>query len=293
MDDKLPRDAPSAPLATSADYDSAASEEETVSEPGPLFPKDKKKGPLANLRKYHRDKSNSTSTLYVNSTVSQPDVNVLLHSVAIMLQAHIRPTHMTESVLYMEIFDERLHPLTKPGQDTINVPSIGAVYEYIDKIFTTEKLSPEVAIMSLAYIDRIVELAGISLTPATWRRIVLASMILASKVWEDLAVWNVDFLVVFPCLSAKDLGALEKVLLKLLQFNVTLKASLYTKYYFELRSLAEKDQRTFPLEPLDKDAASKLESRSQAKEESVRTKVSRSKSLNTFDFTKSPPAVLN
>jgi len=80
-----------------------------------------------------------------------------------------------------------------------------------------------------------------------------------SPVWEDLAVWNVDFISIFKNLSIKDLGVLEKQLLRLLEYNVSVPSSLYAKYYFELRELAEKDAKTFPLTPLDKERAEKLE----------------------------------
>ena len=82
-----------------------------------------------------------------------------------------------------------------------------------------------------------------------------------NAVWEDQAVWNVDFLTVFPSVSVKDLGQLEKVLLRLLQYNVSLKASLYAKYYFELRALAERNEKNFPVAPLDKEGATRLEVR--------------------------------
>jgi hypothetical protein len=78
-------------------------------------------------------------------------------------------------------------------------------------------------------------------------------------VWEDLAVWNVDFVSIFKNLNIKDLGFLEKQLLKLLEYNVSVPSSLYAKYYFELRELAEKDAKSFPLTPLDKDRAEQLE----------------------------------
>jgi len=78
-------------------------------------------------------------------------------------------------------------------------------------------------------------------------------------VWEDLAVWNVDFISIFKNLSIKDLGILEKHLLRFLEYNVSVPSSLYAKYYFELRELAEKNSKTFPLTPLDKERAEQLE----------------------------------
>lgn len=38
-----------------------------------------------------------------------------------------------------------------------------------------------------------------------WARIILGAVILASKVWDDHAIWNVDFTQIFPEVSVTDL----------------------------------------------------------------------------------------
>jgi hypothetical protein len=43
---------------------------------------------------------------------------------------------------------------------------------------------------------------------------------------------------------------------------VTVKSSLYAKYYFELRALFKDSEKEFPLKALDKSDAERLESRS-------------------------------
>jgi len=200
--------------------------------------------------------------------------------------------------VYFDIFDERLNPLTNEKIDTVNPPSVDRIYKFIDLIFDTEQLSAECAIMMLAYIERIIQLTGITIDPSNWRRVVLSTLILASKVWEDQAVWNVDFCSVFPHVTTQDLGSLEKVLLRLLQYNVSLNAGLYAKYYFELRELA--GSRQFPLKPLDREGAKRLESRSATEEENARSagqqeseQIPRSRSLDELKKHKSPPAILN
>lgn len=54
---------------------------------------------------------------------------------------------------------------------------------------------------------------------------------------------------------------LERQFLELLQFNINVPSSVYAKYYFDLRSLAEANNLSFPLEPLSRDRAHKLEVR--------------------------------
>lgn len=54
---------------------------------------------------------------------------------------------------------------------------------------------------------------------------------------------------------------LERAFLELLQFNINVPSSVYAKYYFDLRSLADANDLVFPLEPLSKERARKLEVR--------------------------------
>ena len=49
----------------------------------------------------------------------------------------------------------------------------------------------------------------------------------------------------------KEINRLEQKFLDLIQYNVTVKASLYAKYYFELRSIFKESEKEFPLRELD------------------------------------------
>ncbi|KAL0627255.1 Cyclin-Y [Plecturocebus cupreus] len=55
------------------------------------------------------------------------------------------------------------------------------------------------------------------------------------------------------------MNELERQFLELLQFNINVPSSVYAKYYFDLRSLAEANNLSFPLEPLSRERAHKLE----------------------------------
>lgn len=54
---------------------------------------------------------------------------------------------------------------------------------------------------------------------------------------------------------------MERQFLELLQFNINVPASVYAKYYFALRSLADDNSPRFPLETLGNERAQKLEAR--------------------------------
>jgi len=57
----------------------------------------------------------------------------------------------------------------------------------------------------------------------------------------------------------EQLNRLEKKFLELIQYNVTVKSSLYAKYYFELRALFKENEKEFPLVPIDRREELKLE----------------------------------
>lgn len=240
-----------------------------------VFPKFKK--PLSAIPQhllregFQRQKHNSTSSLYINSTMAQPDNDELLRCLATAILYHIEKGVQSPHKTFYDIFNEEKFPITKTKVDARKMPDVDSIYKYLAMIFKAERLDAECGIMCLAYIERMITLTGLTLDPVNWRRIVLSALILASKVWEDQSVWNVDFLPVFDNLTATDLNKLERQFLALLQYNVSLTASLYAKYYFELRTFSKVDSTHFPLQPLDKLNAKRLEDHSQASEYRVRT----------------------
>lgn len=140
------------------------------------------------------------------------------------------------------------------------------------------------------YLERLLTYAEIDICPCNWKRIVLGAVLLASKVWDDQAVWNVDYCQILKDITVEDMSVLlfvsssfrtdptstvrfeiyifeisqyrnemERHFLELLQFNINVPASVYAKYYFDLRSLADDNNLSFPLEPLSNKRAKKLE----------------------------------
>ena len=77
------------------------------------------------------------------------------------------------------------------------------------------------------------------------------SLILASKIWDDESFENQNFAKAFPTYSTNQINEFERVFLGFIQYNLYIKSSDYAKYYFILRTYAEKMKKSFPLRPLD------------------------------------------
>jgi hypothetical protein len=85
----------------------------------------------------------------------------------------------------------------------------------------------------------------------------------------------------------------------MLQFNINVPSSVYAKYYFDLRTLAEANELSFPAEPLSKERASKLEAMSQQCEDKLAQDIllqagaKRSSSLDKLSFNRRSLAILS
>lgn len=216
-------------------------------------------------------KFNSTSSLYIDSTISKPKNAELMHCIAIFLVNNIHDMKENGKIdkqlrdVY-STFDESVHPLTSKNVNITDVPSVEVVEKLVKAIFKIGQLAPESLIMAVAYLERIKKTANYRLFPYNWKRTILSSLILASKVWEDQAVWNIDFIELFPLTTPSDLGQMEKKILALLGFDVSLKASEYAKIYFDIRASAANhcaEEHFVELKPLNKDGEEKLELQTQ------------------------------
>ncbi|XP_043465197.1 cyclin-Y-like protein 1 [Leptopilina heterotoma] len=222
-------------------------------------------------------KSSSCSTIYLDdSTVSQPNLKNTVKCVALAIYYHIKNRTSQRQI---EIFDEKLHPLTRDGvaddYDKHN-PEHKQIYKFVRTLFNAAQLTAECAIITLVYLERLLTYAEIDITPANWKRIVLGAILLASKVWDDQAVWNVDYCQILKDITVEDMNELERQFLEMLQFNINVPSSVYAKYYFDLRTLAEANSLAsdFSL-PLSKEKAQKLEAMSRIYEDKVAAEVLR------------------
>ncbi|EHB05716.1 Cyclin-Y-like protein 1 [Heterocephalus glaber] len=198
----------------------------------------------------------SCSMIFLDdSTLSLPNRRNVVECVTLAVYYHIKNRDANRS---LAILDDRWHPLTRekcPEEYFEHDPEHNCIYRFVAFIFNGALLPTECAIITLVYLERLVSYAEIDICPANWRRILLGAILLAAKVWQDKAVWNIDFCRVLGDVSLKDINELERHYLILLEYNFNVSGGVYAKYYFDLRSLAFERNIYFLFEPFTRERA--------------------------------------
>jgi hypothetical protein len=188
-------------------------------------------------------------------------------------------------------------------------PLLDDITTFYRDVFGRAQMEADCIIMSLIYVERLIKCTNGALRPRTsnWRSILFSCMVLSSKVWDDLSMWNADFSQTCPAgvmFSLQRINELEIAVLSTLEYIVKVPASEYAKYYFLLRSMVIKsglggeDFKT--MNPLDVEGAKRLQHMSSryqttaaASSSGVRRGMAglRSKSIGSSDMAKMPTTV--
>jgi hypothetical protein len=99
----------------------------------------------------------------------------------------------------------------------------------------------------------------LGLQATNWRPLILVSLMVSQKVWDDKYLSNADFSYIYPFFDTQQLNQLEMKFLEVIQYNVYVKESLYLKFYLELKSLIPVE---ISIRPMDKFSMKKLENQS-------------------------------
>lgn len=99
-------------------------------------------------------------------------------------------------------------------------PSEEDVYYYSKYVVLSGKMEREIPLMALVYIERFIKMTGILINHLNWRRIVMTTLIIASKIWDDDSLENIHFPKVMHDITVKEVNQLEKIILELISFDL-------------------------------------------------------------------------
>lgn len=123
------------------------------------------------------------------------------------------------------------------------------IFSLLQLVAAISDFKKEVVVLSAIYIERLLHRnPNLYLTQLNWRPLLVAALHLASKTWEDVHAWNVDFLVYldrvvgvhFP---ARKLHALEFKFLDGIDYRTVVGGELYFRYF---SALLDADQPPTP-----------------------------------------------
>jgi len=215
---------------------------------------------------------NSTSSLFILNTICNPDLDELLLSVSTMLHCQmVRDEEASEQRKQMcSYFHEEIY--TSKVNTKVGIPEPDSIYHFLREVFEVGEFHAECAIILLVYINRLIGLIDLPLTASNWKPVTITALIVAQKVWDDNPLANADFSILYPVLTVKQINALELKFLLLLQYKLTVTASLYARYFFELRTICELENRPPVAKSMTKSMADRVEARTKAAAEAAAKK---------------------
>jgi hypothetical protein len=148
-------------------------------------------------------------------------------------------------------------------------PTQEDIYYYAKYIMLSSRMEKEIPLVALAYIERLLTKTGILMNHWNWRRMMLISLTVASKVWDDESLENIHFPKAMPELSVKEINDLERIFLELIDYQLVVKGADYAKYYFILRSMGKEfeEPENIQMDPISHKEMQKLQKNSDNAEE--------------------------
>lgn len=249
---------------------------------------------------------NSTGTIFVETTMSNQDDDATITAVCIIIRTHmiIAAKEKSQSARQYDVFKdtnlniEASSPKRRPSIEQYvkeSVPSLNTVREYFKNIFSRSQLESECIIMTLIYIERLIKCTKgkLYIRHDNWKSIVFSSLMMSSKVWDDLSMWNVDFSQAARGFTLSHVNELEIAFLEAVGYSIRVSAGEYAKYYFHLRSMMVKlgftDYKKNVVAPLNIEGARRLQLASEKCEFIKTSKVRRTRSvvnIASLDVTK-------
>ena len=113
----------------------------------------------------------------------------------------------------------------------------GDLILFMRKIFDKMQLATECIIVTLIYLEKVMINGGIEMRYCNWKPLLFTAILLASKFWEDINFWNVDYVDALNLYNLKSINRMESEFVSLCEYNLFVSADLYAQYYLAVREL--------------------------------------------------------
>ena len=106
--------------------------------------------------------------------------------------------------------------------------------DIIDKM----QLATECIVISLIYIEKIMVTGKIEIRYFNWKPLLFTAILLASKFWEDINFWNIDYVEQLDLYPLKAINRMESEFISLCDYNIYVSAKMYARYQIQVRQLS-------------------------------------------------------
>ena len=113
----------------------------------------------------------------------------------------------------------------------------GDLIKFYRHMFDTMQLATECVVISLIYLEQFLLNSGVEIRYVNWHPILFTSILTASKFWEDLNFWNIDYAEGLPFYPLKSINRMECEFLSLCEYNLFVDAEKYYKYFNAIREM--------------------------------------------------------
>ncbi|CAN0419716.1 unnamed protein product, partial [Ectocarpus fasciculatus] len=112
-----------------------------------------------------------------------------------------------------------------------SVPGI-SVLDYLYRVSNYAKCSDSCFIVALVYLDRLIESRAVALTVLNVHRLIITSVLVAAKMYED-EYFNNSFYARLGGVSVAELNVLELEFIKLISFSTHVDLPTFNRYFIE------------------------------------------------------------
>lgn len=109
---------------------------------------------------------------------------------------------------------------------------------FIRRIMDQMQLTTECIVIGLIYLELVMITGKIEIRDFNWKPLVFTATLLASKFWEDIIWYNVDFVEALQIYSLRSINHMESEFLSLCDYNIYVSAEKYQRYQAQIRAMS-------------------------------------------------------
>ena len=109
-------------------------------------------------------------------------------------------------------------------------PEKQEIMKFIRNVMDMMQLTTECIVIGLIYLELVMLTGKIEIRDNNWKPLVFTATLLASKFWEDIIWYNVDFVENLKIYSLRSINRMESEFLSLCDYNIYVSAEKYEEY---------------------------------------------------------------